>query len=136
LKLLGLDIGNRRIGLAVSDPRGTFAIPTGYLDRNKLQSDINQILEFARSRNAEGIVVGIPYTVSGELGYQAKQVEGFIRALNRSTNLPVHRVDERFTSFEAEGLLKEAGQQPSRHKGSVDSAAATLILERFLNKIQ
>ena len=110
------------------------ALPAGHLDRGKLRHNIGRILDLARQREVEGIVVGVPYTLSGELGHQAKRVQGFIRALEKHTDLPVHTVDERFTSFEAEGLLREAGRQPSRQRGVVDAAAATLILQRFLDQ--
>jgi putative Holliday junction resolvase len=68
------------------------------------------------------------------VGPGARLAKGFIRALRRHTALPVYEVDERFTSVEAEGLLREAGQQPSRDKGSVDEVAAALILQRFLEQ--
>ena len=118
----------------MSDPAGILALPAGHLDRGKLRHDIDRILDLARQREVEGIVVGVPYTLSGELGHQAKRVQGFIRALKNHTDLPVHTVDERFTSFEAEGLLREAGRQPSRQRGALDAAAAALILQRFLDQ--
>ena len=79
-------------------------------------------------------MAGLPYTLAGEVGPQAKQAQGFIRALRRRTNLPVYTVDERFTTYEAEGLLREAGEQPSKRRGLVDATAAALILERFLTE--
>ena len=135
-KLLGLDLGERRIGLAVCDagPSGEgLAMPAGYLVRTKLQHDISRVLDVARDREVQAIVVGIPYTLAGGLGLQAKRAQGFIRHLKSSTDLPIYTADERFTSFEAEGLLRDAGKQPSRQRGAVDAAAATLILQRFLD---
>jgi putative Holliday junction resolvase len=132
-RLLALDLGERRIGVAVSDPHGSLVLPVGHLERSKLQKDIDQVLELARARQAQAFVVGMPYDLSGEMGYRAGQVQGFVRALRRRTDLPVHIMDERFTSYEAEALLREAGQQPSRDRGSVDAAAAVLILERYLS---
>ena len=75
---------------------------------------------------------GCPTPFPAGLGRQARQAEGFVRAIRRRTDLPVHTVDERFTSYEAEALLREAGRQPSRDRGSVDAMAAVLILRRFL----
>ena len=98
-----------------------------------MSRDIEQVLETGKDKEAEGFVVGIPYGLDGGLGPGAKSAQGFIRALQRQTNLPVYGVDERFTSVEAEGLLREAGRQPSKEKGSVDEAAAALILQRFLD---
>ena len=107
-------------------------IPVGHIIRTKLAQDLERLLEIASERSAEGFVVGIPYNQDGEVGPQAKKVQGFVRALRRKTTMPVYTVDERFTSVEAEGLLREAGRQPSRDKGSVDEVAAALILRRFL----
>ena len=91
-------------------------------------------MALAAQRDVAGIVVGVPYTVAGKTGRQAQRAQGFIRALQKETSLPVHGVDESYTSVEAEGLLREAGHQPSRQKGSVDEAAAVLILERYLKQ--
>jgi putative Holliday junction resolvase len=131
---MGLDLGERRIGLAVSYGAGMLVLPAGYLDRMRLKRDIERILELARERQIEGFVVGLPYTLSGEVGTQAKRAQGFIRALRRRTDLPVYTVDERFTTVEAEGLLQDAGRKPSRDRGVVDSGAAVLILQRYLDE--
>ena len=106
--------------------------PAGHIVRAKFAQDMERVLEVAKDRGAESVVVGIPYNQEGKLGPQAKKVQGFVRALRKRTGMPVYTVDERFTSVEAEGLLREAGRQPSRDKGSVDEAAAVLILRRFL----
>lgn len=132
MKLLALDVGERRIGLAVGGGAGGFEFPAGHVLRTKLAQDIAGVLRAVREREAEGIVVGMPYNLVGEIGPQAKRVQGFIRALKKQTSLPVYEVDERFTSFEAEALLRDAGSQPSRNKPSVDEAAAVLIIRRFL----
>ena len=134
-KLIALDLGERRIGLAVSGPGG-LVIPAGYIFRSKLTEDVQQVIEVASERQAQGIVVGIPYTLQGEAGPAAKQARGFIRALRRAIGaeetLAVYEMDERFTSVEAEGLLRESGVQPSRDRATVDETAAVLILQRFL----
>ena len=109
------------------------AFPAGHLLRTKLRQDLERILEIAQDKDVQGFVVGIPYSLSGGLGRGAQMAQGFVRALQGRTSLPVFSVDERFTSLEAEGLLREAGRQPSRDKGSVDEAAAALILQRFLD---
>jgi putative Holliday junction resolvase len=110
------------------------ALPAGHLLRTKLGDDIKRVLEVASQRLVEGFVVGVPYTLEGEVGPQARRAQGFIRALQKSTDMPVHGLDERFTTFEAEALLRAAGRQPSREKGAADEAAATLILQRFLDQ--
>ena len=134
-KLMALDLGERRIGLAVSGPDG-LVLPAGYIVRTKLAQDVQQVIASARERQAQGIVVGIPYTLDGETGASAKLARGFIRALRRAIgaagSLAIHEMDERYTSVEAEGLLRESGVQPSRDRASVDEVAAVLILQRFL----
>ena len=134
-KLMALDLGERRIGLAVSSPDG-LVLPAGHFGRTKLAQDVQQVIASARERQAQGIVVGIPYTLDGETGASAKLARGFIRALRRAIGaagpLAIHEMDERYTSVEAEGLLRESGVQPSRDRASVDEVAAVLILQRFL----
>ena len=129
-----MDLGERRIGLAVCDPAGSMVFPAGHLIRSKLTQDVNRVLALAAGRDVEGIVVGVPYTLAGKVGRQAQRAQGFIRALQKETSLPVHGVDESYTSVEAEGLLREAGQQPSRRKETVDETAAVLILQRYLHQ--
>ena len=132
MQYLALDLGNRRIGLATGGDDGVPAVPAGHLERKTLRQDLDRVLAEAAQRNACAIVVGMPYSLSGETGPQAKLAQGFVWELRKRTNLPVHIVDERFSSVEAEGLLRDSGVQPSRRKGDVDAMAAALILERFL----
>ena len=138
MRLLALDLGDRRIGLAVGDSSLGTAFPAGRLQRTKLRADLQLVREAARQREAEGFVVGVPYLPSGEIGHQARMAKGFIQALKQALKkdvpLPVYEVDEAFTSFEAEALLREAGLEPSRNKGAIDEAAAVLILLRFWEK--
>ncbi len=101
--------------------------------RSRLGPDIERVLAVARDLEVQGFVVGIPFSLDGGMGPGARRARGFARSLREHTDLPIYTVDERFTSVEAEGLLREAGRQPSREKGSVDAAAAALILERFLD---
>ncbi|MCI0846961.1 MAG: Holliday junction resolvase RuvX [Chloroflexi bacterium] len=130
-KLMALDLGERRIGLAVSGPGG-LVLPAGHIVRGNLAHDVQQVIASAQEHQAQGIVVGLPYTLQGETGPSAKLARGFIRALRKETSLPIYEQDERFTSVEAEGLLRESGVQPSRDRASVDETAAMLILQRFV----
>ena len=136
--LIALDLGERRIGLAVSGPGG-MALPAGHIVRSKLAQDVQQVIASAQERQAQGIIVGIPYMLQGETGDSAKLARGFIRALRRALgddgSLAIYEMDERFTSVEAEGLLRESGVQPSRDRASVDEASAVLILQRFLTSL-
>ena len=129
-----MDLGALRIGLAVSDPEGKLVVPAGYFQRTKLAEDVRRVLEAAGERRVEGVVVGIPYSLNGETGTQARRALVFAKALRKQTSLPVHETDESYTSVEAEALMREAGQQPSRDRAAVDEAAAVLILKRFLEQ--
>lgn len=128
-----MDLGGRRIGLAFSDTATDLVFPAGHLERTKLAELLRRVLEEAQTRQVDAFVVGVPYGRGGVVGPQAKQALGFVNALRKQTSLPVHPVDESFTSMEAEALLRDAGSEPSREKESVDEAAAALILKRFLD---
>ena len=133
-KLMALDLGERRIGLAVSGPGG-MALPAGHIVRGKLASDVQQVIDSAKEHQVQGVVVGIPYTLDGKAGEAVRLARGFISALRRAVSeesLAIYEMDERYTSVEAEGLLRESGVQPSRDRASVDETAAMLILQRFL----
>ena len=130
-----MDLGERRIGLAVSNQEGTLVLPVGHLERDRLQTDIQRVLASAIERDVQGIVVGIPYSLDGSEGAQARRARRFVNSLRSQTTLPVYTVDERFTSVEAEGMMREAGRQPSHERGAVDAAAAALILQRYLDQL-
>ena len=133
-KLIALDLGERRIGLAVSGPGG-LSLPAGHIVRSKLAQDVQKVIDSAKEHQAQGAIVGIPYTLDGKAGEAARLARGFIRALRWTIgeeSLAIYEMDERYTSVEAEGLLRESGVQPSRDRASVDETAAMLILQRFL----
>ncbi len=125
-------MGERRIGLAVSYGEGTPVLPLDHVVRGSLEQDVSTVLAIARERNICALVVGLPVTLSGAVGTQARRAQGFARAVSKRSSIPVHTMDERFTTAEAEGLLRDAGSEPSRDRGAADSVAAVLILERFL----
>ena len=129
-------MGERRIGLAISDPGGLLATPVGFIERTRLKRDIARVLEHALERQAEGIIVGLPLSLNGQVGPQAKRVEGFLKVLRGKTGLPVETMDERFSTAEAERLLQQAGRQPSRHKGDLDAAAAAVVLQGYLDRLR
>ena len=130
-----MDLGDRRIGLAVSNQEGTLVLPVGHLERDRLQTDIQRVLASAIERDVQGILVGIPYSLDGSEGQQARRARRFVNSLRSQTTLPVYTIDERFTSVEAEGMMREAGRQPSHERGAVDAAAAALILQRYLDQL-
>jgi putative Holliday junction resolvase len=134
-KLIALDLGERRIGLAVSGPGG-MVLPAGHIVRTKLAQDVDRVIAAATERKVAGIVVGMPHNPQGQTDVAVKLARGFIRALRKAISeesFAIYEMDEGFTSVEAEGLLRESGFQPSRDRAAVDEIAATLILQRYLS---
>ena len=129
---MGLDVGDRRIGLAVSIPPGALILPAGHLERTTLRVDAARILEAAVQREAVAIIVGMPYNTRGQAGEQARKTTSLIRALERLTEISIITVDERYTSAAAAADLIDSGRSPSRERGAVDAGAAAAILRRFL----
>ena len=130
---LALDVGDRRVGLAISDPTGLLASPLGHVERGP--TDVQDIIEVAEQNGVTEIVVGIPLTMAGESGSQAGKVRAFIRDLRSRTDLPVHTVDERLSTVQARFLLTNmgGGRRATRDRGRIDAAAAAVILQSYLD---
>jgi putative holliday junction resolvase len=131
---LGLDVGERRIGVAVADPGGTFAMPVMTIERTAIAADIARIVELAESYDAAEIVVGDPVTLSGERGPAATKMDAFVERLARSFDGAIHRVDERLTTAQATKTLIAADVSRKHRKRVVDQMAAALILETYLQR--
>jgi len=136
MKALGLDVGERRIGLAVSDPLGMLASPVGFISRKSLEQDLREVLRLAQERQVQCIIVGMPLSQAGEMGPQAQRVQRFVQALRQVSPVPVETWDERYSTFEAEEMLRQAGVKPSREKGRADAASAAVILQSYLDSIR
>ena len=133
-RYLGLDIGSRRIGVAVSDELGLTAQPVLTLERRRNQrDDLRSLARLARRFSVAGIVVGNPAHLSGEPSAQAEKTRKFAAALGDLTGLPIHLWDERLTTREAHQILYEAGHARQQHRRMVDQVAATLILQSFMD---
>ena len=134
-RFLGLDVGNRRIGVAVSDELGLTAQPVLTLDRKRSQrEDLRSLARLARRYAVAGIVVGNPVHLSGDPSPQAAKTQAFAAELGELTCLPIHLWDERLTTREAHQILYEAGHARQQHRRVVDQVAATLILQSFLDE--
>lgn len=132
MSLLALDVGSKRIGVAVADPTGTFALPLTVIDRTNLKADLQRISELAAQYNAKEMVVGDPVTLSGARGPAAENIDRFVEQLARVFGGRIHRVDERMTTAQATKSLIAADVSRSKRKTVVDKMAAALILETFL----
>jgi putative Holliday junction resolvase len=134
ISALGLDIGRKRIGIAGCDGTGLIATGLTTIERTAFAADLEQLRSIVRDRSVETLVVGLPYTLKGEIGYQAKQVQKIALRLQKALNLPVEYVDERLTSVEAEAQLKAQKRFSSWDKGAIDRQAATIILQQWLDR--
>ena len=130
---LALDVGERRIGLALSDPSGLLATPLATIQRTQEPADVDEVLRLAEEHDVEKMVVGLPLELSGRRGPQAGRVMAFARALTGRTELPVETVDERYSTVEAERRLRDSGVEPSKDRARLDAAAAAVILESYLD---
>lgn len=132
-RILGLDFGNRRIGVAVSDELGLTAQPVLTLVRKNPKQDLKSLGRLLRKFHCTAVVVGNPLYMSGDLSPQAAKTQAFAETLRTEFALPVHLWDERLTTTEAHRHLHAAGRPLSGHREVVDQVAAVLILQGFLD---
>lgn len=133
-RILAVDWGERRVGLAVCDPTGTLASGLETLEVRGAADAVGQVVAAARKVEADSIVVGLPLLLSGERGSAAETVEKFAGALALVSGLPVATYDERLTSAMASRRMQERGER-GRRKGRVDQDAAIALLESWLMKL-
>ncbi|MEG4852665.1 Holliday junction resolvase RuvX [Microcoleus sp. B5-D4] len=135
ISALGLDIGLKRVGIAGCDGTGLIATGITTLVRSSFDRDVAYLRELVRERRVQILVAGLPYSLSGELGAQARQVQKYANRIASALEIPLEYVDERLTSVEAEELMKASGISPSQNnKGSIDRKAAALILQQWLDE--
>lgn len=132
--VLGLDVGRKRIGVAGCDGTGLLATGLTTIVRSSYQQDIEQLQALIDERNVTLLVVGLPYTMAGKIGSQAKQVQKLVRRISEQIQLPVEYIDERLTSIEAENQLKAQKRYSSYNRALVDQQAAQIILQQWLDR--
>jgi putative holliday junction resolvase len=132
MRVLAIDYGRVRLGLALSDEEGVLATPLPALARSP--RDLTQILELTRQRSVSRIVVGLPLLMDGRVGTMAEEARAFARQVEDSTSLPVDLLDERWTSAEAERAMLEGNLSRERRKELRDGLAAVLILQAYLDR--
>lgn len=131
-RVLGLDVGSKRIGIAISDPLGITAQGLETLQRRNKRLDYEALARLVREREVAEIVVGFPLRMSGEEGIQAEKMHRFAEELRKKVGVPVHLWDERLTSAEANRLLRETDMSIQRRGQVVDQMAAVLILQSWM----
>ncbi len=131
---IGIDFGMKRIGLAKSDPMGIIASALKTISYDSLNKAIDEIIGIIEEYEAAGVVVGYPISLSGgDKGERCRMVDGFISKFKEKYDGPIHLIDERFSSSEAERMIHAHGKKIGRDKGRVDRAAAAIILQKFLD---
>ncbi len=128
MRILGVDFGNKRTGLAISDETGTVAQPVGYVT-----GGANDVARSATERGAGKIVVGLPRRLDGTSSEQTETTQKFIIALKRVTAIPVESWDERLTTAQAERVLLEGNVRRAKRKEKRDQLAATILLQSYLD---
>jgi putative holliday junction resolvase len=131
-RILGLDVGSKTIGLAVSDPLGITAQGLNTIRRKNKRHDFEQLQQIITQFEVSAIVVGLPLRLSGGEGTQSEKMRGFAAELQRRFGLPVHLWDERLTSAEANRVLRESDMSIKRRGEVVDRLAAVLILQSWM----
>lgn len=131
MRALGVDLGDKRIGVAISDAEGKLAAPFKTIKRS--MGDIEELMKISNQEGIELIVVGLPLNMDGSLGEEGKKAQKFVSELQERAGIPVELWDERLSSFEAEQKLREAGKKGEKLKKSLDMAAAAIILQDYLD---
>ncbi|MEE8469734.1 MAG: Holliday junction resolvase RuvX [Dehalococcoidia bacterium] len=134
MRVLCLDMGERRIGVALSDPGGIIASALTVIERKSEDITLEDIISLAQEHGVERIVVGMPRSLDGTLGKQARGVEAFVESLKERTELPVVTWDERMSTVAAKRMLAEAGVKRAKMKNRIDSMAAAFILQGYLDR--
>jgi len=135
VRILGIDYGSRRIGVAICDELGMTAQGTATLIRKNREADLDAIAELVRHYDIEQIVIGYPLRLDGSEGIQCEKINRFCRRLETRLSLPVIRWDETLSTKEAEEILRRTGMPPKKRKGIVDRVAASIILQGYLDAL-
>ncbi len=134
MKALGIDFGEKRIGLAISDADGRFALPWKTLARRNDQQAIEELAKIAAQESIDLIVAGDPRNLDGGAGPQSERVAAFLKKLSAALDLPIETVNESLTSREAHSRLRQAGLTARQRRERVDSLAAQILLQEALDR--
>jgi len=135
MKILGIDYGEKRIGVALSDPSNMVARSLKVLKRNGTRSWIGDIKAIVEENKIEKIVIGLPRNMNGSLGGKGKEVLAFVKVLEKVIRVPIVTWDERLTTVIAEKVLRQAELSRKKRKDSLDKVSACIILQNYLDSI-
>ena len=134
--ILGLDVGDVRIGVAISDELGFAAHPLCTIKRKSRKTDLAAICDLINVHKVEAVVIGFPLMLSGEIGVQAEKVQKFANRLKQEARIPIHLCDERLSTVEAENILRDVGKPRKKRRHVIDQVAAVVILDEYLNNMR
>lgn len=132
-RVLGIDFGRKRLGIAISDPMGVIAQPLPTIEYKSLPEALNQIKSILHEYRIKEIVVGYPYNLKGDVGVASHRVDNFVKYLKDTVELSVSLWDERYSSVQAERTIRELGKSPSKNRAKIDAISAVLILQNYLD---
>lgn len=135
MRYLGLDLGTKTLGLAISDPNGLISSPYKLIRYSDVEDAIKEVLEIIEKENINTLVLGLPKNMNGSLGFAAERSLTFKELLEIKTNIPIELVDERLSTVEAENLLISDGISRKKRKEVIDSLSACIILDTYLRKV-
>jgi putative Holliday junction resolvase len=135
-RVLGVDFGQARIGVAVSDELGMLAHPLETIPAARLEAAVKRIAELAREKDVSQVVIGLPRHMNGDIGTAAADVKAFAEKLQPLLNCPIVMWDERLSTTAAHRALRDAGQKTRRTRGVIDQVAAQMILQGYLDSQQ
>ena len=133
-RTIGIDYGERRVGVAISDPLGSIALGVCTLQVTGMNNAVNQVAEICKEKEAEAVVVGMPLNMNGSVGEMAEKVEKFIDKLGKKIEIPIITSDERLSSAMVERTLLDADMSRNKRKGVIDKLAAQVILQGYLDQ--
>ena len=136
MRILAIDYGSARIGLALGDPTGTLARPLPFLPAKPDAKLAREIVEIAKKNDVHLFVLGLPRNMDGTSGEAATKVQAFAAALKEATPLPIKLVDERLSTVQASRQLQESGKNTRKQRGQIDSEAACVLLQGYLDSQQ
>ena len=135
-RIIAFDIGDKRVGVAISDPFGEMALPLETYWRKGFEKDVDYLVKLAKDKFAEVIVCGLPVNFDGSVSEQTQKTQEFIAKIKEKTDIKVETQDERFSTKQARNLLLEADMRREKRKDVIDMIAASYILEDYLRKIK
>ena len=136
MRILGIDYGEKRIGVAISDPLGITAQGLPTIEYTNIQDALQKILNIIREKEAGGIVVGLPKHMNNSLGEKAQDALSFVDLLKKHISIPINTIDERLSTVRAHRAMLEGNLSRKKRKGRVDMIAAQLILQDYLDRIK